>query len=113
MKALQEIKERAENATVGPWVDYYGALCIDVSPQEYFKLAGPNIQQGPPFTIPKRKENMDFIVASRQDVPNLIAALELCIEKAVKYVDYEHNENLEEQIEKILTKGADDAGWEV
>jgi hypothetical protein len=73
---LAELKKLDAEATQEEWVDWYGALCIYVTPERYRELVGLNMEQGPPFRLPKKKENMDLIVKYRNETPKLIKVIE-------------------------------------
>jgi len=86
---LQEIKERSEKATPGPWTYVPGEL-IEDGADSYYEDA-PNIKG--PFTVDMDEywalgeNNADFIAHSREDVPALLAEVERQITIASEFAD--------------------------
>ena len=99
---LREIKDLCDKATPGPWVDWYGGLCIDVTLKEYTELVGPHLEQGPPFRLPKKKENMQFIAESRTLVPKLAEALERLLAEIKRSTDRDFVEHCNKKVTSIL-----------
>jgi hypothetical protein len=78
---LEAIRQRAENATPGPWKedDVTGALVSDIGEDVAVFDAGPYI-----YAHDRTEANMEFIAHARTDIPSLldhIAELEAELEK--------------------------------
>lgn len=89
---LQAIKDRADKATVGPWrLDLWDGLLIS----EVTK--GVVLKAGQGRVVKGASEDIKFIAHAREDIPALVAEVELQKANAEQYLRDNvelHNENL-------------------
>ena len=77
---LQEIRERVEKATSGPWMLWNGWGPLEVDGLHRASRIGPNrIREGlraGEGDIDGTKDDLEFVAHARQDIPDLLDALE-------------------------------------
>lgn len=81
---LADIKERCEKAAPGPWVHYTkGQVAIEIPHLKSYEVICNTLGSDGPLGYLRRKENAEWIVASRTDVPAMVA----WIERAIPYLN--------------------------
>lgn len=109
---LQSIKERVENATLGDWIVKNSKVVQDwYLPNALIVASGENGEEADYEFI--REEDAEFIAHARQDVPALIAEVELAqsifAEMANLYERYIYKKNVPtplftHEIDRLLKK---------